>query len=82
MGTEKVLAFYQSWAAMAMEMFRMQMSLAQAFTATSMSPLMQGPRPMDVSKAAAAGVRVLAAGLTPVHGKAVANARRLARRRR
>lgn len=66
MGMEKVLAFYQSWAAMWLQLWRMQMSFMH----------------FDVSQAAGAGARVLSAGLAPVHGKAMANAKRLSRRRR
>lgn len=68
MGTEKVMAFWQSWAAMGWEAWRMQMNWMQALMRNPMSmPALGDP------------TRLLAAGLAPVHRKAVANARRLSR---
>jgi len=81
MGSEKVLAFQQSWMAMGLQMFRMQMSWMQSLAGLSMTPLVSR-RGVDASRAAHAAARVLAAGVAPVHAKAVANAKRLARKRR
>jgi len=82
MGTEKALAFYQSWAAMWLQAWRLQVSMLQGLTSASIMPFAAAPRTLDFAKAASAGARVLSAGLAPVHGKAVANAKRLSRRRR
>lgn len=62
MGTEKILAFQQSWAAMWMQMWQAQFKVAEAMGQATM--------------------KTMAAGMTPVHSKAVANARRLARKRK
>ena len=62
MGTEKMLAFHQSWAAMWLQMWQAQFKVAETMGQAAM--------------------RTMAAGLTPVHGKAVANAKRLGRRRK
>lgn len=61
MGTEKVAAFYQSWGAMWMAMWSMQMDFLRTWST--------------------AGLSVSGAGLAPVHRRAVANAKRLGRRR-
>jgi hypothetical protein len=68
MGQEKVLAFWQSWFAMGWAMVE---SMQKAWIA-----MLQGVRvpPLDVQ-------HVLARGMAPVHRKATANARRLARTR-
>lgn len=84
MGTEKVTAFYQSWAAMWTQALQAQWQLAQAWSAVPMQ-LALGRRaplrgPLGKSRRAMAGV--LSAGLAPVHAKAVANAKRLSRRKR
>lgn len=84
MGTEKVTAFYQSWAAMWAQAMQAQWQLAQAWSALPMKIAM-GRRaplhgPLGESRRAMTGV--LSAGMAPVHAKAVANARRLSRRRR
>jgi hypothetical protein len=84
MGSEKVTAFYQSWAAMWTQALQAQWQLAQAWAAVPMQ-LAAGRRaplraPLAKSRRAVAGV--LSAGLAPVHSKALANARRLSRRKR
>jgi hypothetical protein len=81
---EKQLAFAQSWLAMAQEGMRVQQSLLASWVA-SFSPLALAS-PLAHQRQRAAQVRhglarVASAGLGPVHRKAVANARRLARTR-
>lgn len=80
MGTEKVAAFFESWAAMAALGFETQARLWQAWLA-----LASGASPAstlrEAQRSTGAVSRMLSAGLAPVHGRAVANARRLARRR-
>jgi hypothetical protein len=82
MGSEKVLAFYQSWGAMWAQVFRAQMAMAQGLAAMAWTPWVVGARVGGVAapSAAAVATKVLAAGLAPVHRKAVANAKRLGRR--
>lgn len=85
MGAEKVGAFYESWAAMWARAFETQVQLVRAWMAL---PLGVSPRaaPRAAGRAAARSAQALTAlaavGLAPVHSKAVANARRLARRGR
>lgn len=80
MGAEKAAAFFESWAAMGALGFETQMRLWQAWLA-----LAWGASPGSARRAASLSTgafgRMLSAGLAPVHGRAVANARRLARRR-
>lgn len=85
MGAEKMLAFQQSWAAMWMQAWRMQMEMAQTMATATLKAAMGGgaPRPSAwMAQLPQAATRMMAAGLTPVHGKAVANAKRLARQRK
>jgi len=84
MGAEKVTAFYQSWANMWWQGVRLQCELAQLLASSAPrlwagKPAL-GPWPGKASTAVAA--RVLSAGLAPVHRKAVANSKRLSRRRK
>jgi hypothetical protein len=83
MGSEKVLAFYQSWGGMWMQVFQAQLALAQGMAAMAWTPWAVGGRVGTVAapSAAALATGILAAGLAPVHRKAVANARRLGRSR-
>lgn len=69
MGSEKVAAFWQSWAAMGMPLWRLQMQWWQMW--------MRHPTQLPRVNA----LPVLAAGLAPVHRRAVANAKRLSKRR-
>ena len=81
MSTEKAAAFYESWNAMVIQSLRIQQDIAAStwrslwlywLNATS-----SAARPMiDLPHAA---LRVLSSGMTPVHRRAVANARRLSR---
>ena len=68
MGQEKVVAMWQSWFAMGSAMVQAQQKVGLA--------LLQGTRvPMVDTQ------RILSQGLAPVHRKATANAKRLARTR-
>lgn len=84
MGSEKVIAFYQSWMAMWVQVYRAQLQLAQSLPVAALAPFTgksRGARsPLPQLPNAAA--QVLAAGLAPVHAKATANAKRLSRRRK
>lgn len=85
MGAEKMLAFQQSWAAMWMQAWRTQMEMAQGMATATMKAAMGGGAAQPeawMNEVPQAAVKLMAAGLTPVHGKAVANAKRLARKRK
>jgi hypothetical protein len=76
MGDEKMLAFQQSWMAMWAQGWQSQVALTQSMMTGALTPWSGGHRAAD------AAARVLSAGMAPIHGKAVANARRLARKPR
>lgn len=73
MGSEKVDAFYQSWAEMWMAGWRAPFDIARAATLTPAS---------GYALLATSAMGVLSAGLAPVHKRAVSNAKRLARSRK
>ena len=80
MGAEKTAAFIESWNAMAVEAFRVN----QALTASFLHSFWWGwPRSRPSAGAATrwhnASLRILGKGMGPVHRRAVANAKRLAR---
>jgi hypothetical protein len=72
MGVEKMIAFNQSWNAMAMEAFLANQRLA-------LSMMQSAWNPWAFTEAAAG---ILSKGMTPVRRRAVANAKRLGRTRR
>jgi len=72
---EKQLAFAQSWLAMWAEGLRVQQGL---WLAWARAP---APGRRAAARWVADGLRIGARGLSPVHAKAVANARRLSRTR-
>jgi|SRR5690606_21273145 len=78
---EKQAAFTQAWVAMAAETFRANQAFATSLLGSLFNPLAHTH--MSSTKMAAdmhkAAMGVLSQGLTPVHRKAVANARRLAK---
>ena len=80
MGAEKTAVFAQSWNAMAMQAFVANQELAASFLRSFWSP-----RAPSASAIAAqwqnAALGVMVKGMAPVHRKAVANAKRLARTR-
>jgi hypothetical protein len=79
---EKPMAFARGWTSAWWEMLRVQQQMAWSMTRafwTLQSPLLQA---QSSSRAMTAGLsRVGDKFISPVHGKAVANARRLARTR-
>lgn len=90
MGAEKVAAFGESWAAMLMQLWRSQWSLAVSLSTWWWSPArwVPGAWPGAVPGGrqawqhwAEGPMRALEQGLGPVHRRAVANARRLRGRR-
>ena len=81
MGAEKMAAFSQSWNAMAMQAFRANQALAASFLRSFWPPLRRS-KPSASAVAAQlqnAALGVVGKGMAPVHRKAVANAKRLAR---
>ncbi|MBH2016656.1 MAG: hypothetical protein I8H88_09230 [Burkholderiales bacterium] len=84
MGSEKIQAFQQSWAAMWAQAWQSQVALADSLTRSGLA-LVSG-RPGEAGDLLlhmpGAAAEVLSAGLAPLHGKAVANARRLSRQRK
>lgn len=79
MGTEKVFAFYESWMSMWASACTSQLQLAQTMASAAMLGKSL-PLP-DPTWAVNAATQMATAGLTPVHRKARANAKRLSRRR-
>ena len=80
MGTEKVGAFYESWAEMYGQMLRIQMKVAATILRFAWFPGMRSaslPR-VDVARSA---LTILGKGIAPVRRRAVANAKRLNRTR-
>ena len=80
MGAEKMLAFGESWNAMAMEAFmanqRMALSVMQSFWFPWL------PRQSVSRQLSDAALGILGKGMAPVRRRAVANAKRLGRARR
>lgn len=74
---EKQLAFGQAWMAMAMEAARINQQLLSSFFLWPWSSM----KPSSARLYRTAAQSILAKGIAPVHKKAVANARRLARTR-
>ncbi len=83
MSSEKVAAFYRSWAGMWAAAFAAQFQLARAVSSAALAAAQSGQASaLALTAASGASAKVLAAGLSPVHRTAVANARRLRRSRR
>jgi hypothetical protein len=78
MGAEKMAAFTESWNAMATQAFRANYVLATSFWRSWLSGK---PPQVSGSQLHNAALGVLGKGLGPVHRRAVANAKRLARTR-
>jgi len=80
MVAEKKLAFGQSWSAMAVQAARANQALALSAFSSIWFPTKRKPSAAAVAaQFQRAAVSVLNKGVAPVHGKAVANAKRLAR---
>lgn len=84
MSSEKIVAFYQSWMAMWTASFTVQFELARTVSSAAMAVATGGQAGAmsTVTATSNAAAKVLSAGLGPVHKKAVANARRLARHKK
>jgi hypothetical protein len=83
MGTEKVAAFMESWNAMALQSIRANQALAAGFFRCFWSPwAIVNPSARTAAQLQNAVLGVLSKGIAPVHRKATANARRLARTKR
>ena len=76
MGTEKMLAFWESMNAMALEIAKAQQQYALFAMRQWWSPWVSAP------SVAASAAKILEKGLAPVQKRASANARRLRKRRR
>lgn len=86
MSSEKVAAFGESWNQMAVQMFKANQQMAQAWASAWSFPLgmpSSAAARRSFLRAAAqmqgATLQVLASGLGPVHRRATANAKRLGR---
>ena len=86
MGTEKMAAFGESWNQMALEMLKANQQMAQAWVSAWSLPLrttsITAARRSFIRAAAqmqSSALRVMSSGLTPVHRRATANAKRLGR---
>lgn len=85
MVNEKQVAFFTSWWAMGMEVYRLQWEFAQAGMKAMLANggvMTFGSLFPTSSQWQHAATRIATQGLKPVHGKAVANARRLNRSKR
>ena len=81
MSAEKTAAFSESWNAMTMRAFSANQALAVSVFRSFWSPSRRGIPSAGAVSARLQGIAldVLGKGLSPVHRKAVANAKRLAR---
>ncbi len=80
MGSEKVEAYYQSWAAIWMQFYRIQMEFMVEWMTLPLR-LASGDY-LRISRPRGDLVTsVLAAGIGPMHSKAIANQKRLSRQR-
>ena len=80
MGTEKVLAFGESWNAMAMEALMANQRMALSAMQSFWFPWL--PRQSVSRQLSDATLGILGKGIAPVRRRAVANAKRLGRSRR
>ena len=78
---EKKTAFAQAWQAMATQTVRANQTLAASFFRSMWSPAGWGKPSVGnvVTQVHGAALGILDKGMSPVHRKAVANAKRLAR---
>ena len=83
MVTEKSAAFMQAWQAMAMQSVFANQAMAASFVRSFWSPRRGRVMPAKVvAQLQGAVLGILGKGLAPVHRKATANAKRLARTKR
>lgn len=82
MGSEKVMAFQQAWVAMWLQAWRIPMAFAQGMGTMAWSPFLGRRGTVNLARTTGdATARMLSAGLAPIRATAVANSKRLARRR-
>lgn len=84
MSAEKMAAFNESWSAMADQALHAQRLLAASWVRSFWPSALKGRRPSATAmavRAQNAAMGILGKGMAPVHRKAVANAKRLARTR-
>ena len=81
MGAEKTAVFSESWNAMTVQALHANQALAVSFFRAFWSPWLKGGPSASAVAAQwqSAALGVLGKGMVPVHRKAVANAKRLAR---
>lgn len=81
MVTEKQLAFTQSWMAMVAETWRLQQQIGWSLWSMGLTPGLSAPQSsLSVARQLqSAAVSIAEKGITPLHRKAVSNARRLSR---
>jgi len=81
MSAEKTAAFNESWNAMSMQALRAHEELTTSLLHSIWSPSLEGKPSAGavVSQLQSAALGVMEQGMAPVHRKAVANAKRLAR---
>ena len=80
MAAEKTQAYVECWSAMAVEAFRVNHTLAMSFGFLFLQPWLAGRASTRfASRWRNASLRVLGKGIAPIHHRAVANAKRLAR---
>jgi hypothetical protein len=78
MGSEKMQAFQESWMAMWTQAWHSQMSLVESVAISSLDMMVGRDHPASVlMQMPNQAAEVLSAGLAPLHGKAMDNARRL-----
>lgn len=80
MGTEKLVAFNQSWFAMCLEAGRIQQRMAMATVQAFWFPWLKSMPRFDGGAWQRAAMDIAAKGLAPIRHSAVANARRLGRK--
>jgi hypothetical protein len=83
MSSEKMVSFYQGWSALWMHAFVAQVQFATAMSASALggSGGKRNSLGRPFAELPAVMARILSAGIAPIHTRAVANARRLARRK-
>jgi hypothetical protein len=79
MGAEKIAAFYESWAAMQFEGYRLSQQFWLSSLQSAWMPWLATAKRPSRRQARRAATRILAHGLAPVTRRASANARRLAK---
>lgn len=83
MGSEKLTAFSQAWSAMALHTLRAQQEFTLGLWRNMFTPWWMWSSPQSFQansrRAQDTVLRVVSEGVTPIHRKAVANARRLGR---